>query len=474
MDSYDTTDALACFTSIFKQYLQDSNCALDEFEKFVIDITHQVSAKAYGCALTHLDQMLFESKPKELKVKEMRHRRLATSIGDVSFKRRVYKDRYNNPVVLLDEALDLAHGTRISPYAKELLVDASAEVSYAKASCILERFGGSSVSAHAVMDILRQTGELLAEEDVSLAHDLYVNGVVPESETSAKEIFLESDGTYIRLQDGKCAEIKAMVGYSSKCCERTKTKRADPIRFGCIDTPDRFWPQAVAALGSRFDLTKIKRCISGFDGEGWCKSAGNYLKGDIMVEGHLDPFHLNRIIAACFDGDSEEKFQVMECIWMGKPKDACMLLESYCKGGLTKIADVSRVVTYITNNAEFITACPPSLGTMEAENQHLYKSRMASIPCGWSVRGASDMARLRSRKYSNRKIPKMTRDRSLSERRRNARKRNIEKALNQGHKMPLQSVGHGYEYPHNASTNTMRADIRYHAGLYADHWVREV
>ena len=69
------------------------------------------------------------------------------------------------------------------------------------------------------------------------------------------------------------------------------------------------------------------------------------------------------------------------------------------------------------NNAEFIRSRPPSLGTMEAESERLYASRMKSVPCGWSARG--------------------------------------------------------YDYPHKASVAGMRADIGYRAHLTGGRKVRE-
>ena len=51
-------------------------------------------------------------------------------------------------------------------------------------------------------------------------------------------------------------------------------------------------------------------------------------------------------------------------------------------------------MAYLENNMEIIAGEGPSLGTMESESQHVYGVRMDSFPCAWSVRGASDMARL--------------------------------------------------------------------------------
>ena len=61
-----------------------------------------------------------------------------------------------------------------------------------------------------------------------------------------------------------------------------------------------------------------------------------------------------------------------------------------------------KVADYLRRNEAMICGGGPSLGTMEAEQQHIYGCRMDSVPCGWSVVGADAMARVRSRKYSGR------------------------------------------------------------------------
>ena len=175
-------------------------------------------------------------------------------------------------------------------------------------------------------------------------------------------------------------------------------------------------------------------------------------------------------MASCFDEvSSDAKSQVMECIWAGRPEDAAELLEGYADMGEARPKPAARVAGYLRNNADHIRGCPPSLGTMEAEQQHLYGSRMKSVPCGWSVRGASDMARIRSRKYSGREIPMPTRDSSLSPKRRKARQKRIDAALRKEYRNPIECEGHGWDYPYRASTAGMRAEVRYHAGLTGDH-----
>ena len=51
---------------------------------------------------------------------------------------------------------------------------------------------------------------------------------------------------------------------------------------------------------------------------------------------------------------------------------------------------------------------------MESENQHVYGALMDSVPCAWSRNGASAMARIRSRRHSDRALPRPTREGSLT------------------------------------------------------------
>ena len=105
---------------------------------------------------------------------------------------------------------------------------------------------------------------------------------------------------------------------------------------------------------------------------------------------------------------------------------------------------------------------------MESENQHVYGARMDSFPCAWSVRGASDMARLRCRSVSGRPIPRMNREKSMSERKLAARGRRALAPYAGGCGRVAESAGRGYEAPHRASTVGAAAEIRYAADVDGD------
>lgn len=188
----------------------------------------------------------------------------------------------------------LPWGARVSPAAEAFLVEAGAEVSYAAASRLLARAGGSRVSATTVMRAVHLAGERCAEQDARAARDLFDLGVKPDGATEALEVCVEADGTWVALQgtapgEPARAEIKAMAAYSGKSERGGKVAREHVARHGCAAAPSEFWPEAVAILGSEFDLSLLERVHLGTDGEAWCKRGGACFPLRVEVVGLLMP-----------------------------------------------------------------------------------------------------------------------------------------------------------------------------------------
>ena len=78
------------------------------------------------------------------------------------------------------------------------------------------------------------------------------------------------------------------------------------------------------------------------------------------------------------------------------------------------------------------------------------------------------MARIRSRLYSKRAIPRMTRARSETPRRKARRERremNLLKSQGLAAGQVLESSGKGWEVPYRASVAHMSAEVRFAAGV---------
>lgn len=202
----------------------------------------------------------------------------------------------------------------------------------------------------------------------------------------------------------------------------------------------------------------------GFDGESKYKNGDKYCPVSAKIDGQLDKFHLNRAITTCTKDNVEARNQVMECVYEGNPLDAADLLKTYDELGELPSELTNRVAKYIENNEQFISANHLSLGTMESSQHHVYKSRLASCPCGWSKDGADSIARLRARKASNYKLPHYSRKMSFSQKYISRRRDIVDSYFAKVKNVYQQTSGSDYEYPYQFYEENMTPAIKYVIG----------
>ncbi len=462
----------AAVASMAEMFLACARRASDfaGFEDGAIAEGHSMMAEAMGRALEARDAELAAGRPAGLRMRDLRGRTLATEVGDVSFARRRYADGAGSSAYLLDDALDLPWGARVSPGAAAFLVAAGTMASYARTASLLAR-RGSHVSATAVMGCLREAGALCAEEDEAAAEALYSDGVVPAAEREREALLVEADGTFFSLQrpaegEPRRVELKAMVAYEGKEPRGRKAARVAPFHHALVGGAGELWSQGVAAMGRRWDLSKLESVHLGGDGEPWCAALGAWLPRAAVVF-HLDPFHVNRAILAALP-DKRLAGRLVGLVRDGGKEAAVALLRGCLAVGLARPRAGAAAAGYLEGNMGSVAVAGPSLGTMESDNQHLYGARMDSVPCGWSRAGACDMGRLISRRETGRPVPRVTRERSATPRRRGRREarelRSLERAGTRASEV-VQSAGSGYEPPHRASVAQMAPPVPLAAGL---------
>lgn len=464
-----TDAARAYLADCFSGILSREGVSLEEAEDLCIGLGHSLMARALAVALERLDARLCAGLADGVRVHDRRERTLAAKMGDVTFRYRRCRDGGGATLVPLAEALGAPWGSRVSPAAASFLVEAGAEVSFQRSARLPERAGGSRVSAVTAMRAVHGVGALCAEEDARAADSLFDDGVVPEADCEAAEICPESDGTWFRLQQAgrggpRRAEVKALVAYAGKARAGAKTGRVKPVRHGCVASPADFWREGVAAVGTRFDLAGLETCHMGSDGEGAYMAGGAFLPCDSHV--HLDPFHVNRAVLSRFPGDGRKLAGAILAVAIdGDARTAATMIDICAAEGLAK-AHAPGVAGYLRNNADAICSGGPGLGTMEAEQQHVYGCRMDGVPCAWTREGADAMARIRSRICSKRALPRPTRASSATpgRRRRAEARRASHLASEVDTRVPLK-VGHGREAEHVASVAGVSAEVRYAAGV---------
>lgn len=452
--------AAAALEAALTELMASSPAGFDALEGAAKRMALASRAEALSRALEARDRELLASRPSGSRVHSRRPRTLATTLGDVTFRRSLLLDGAGRTLCPLDEELGLPLGDRVSPAARGFLVTCGADVPFARTARLMEMAGGSPVSATTVTNSVRRAGEAVAEMGRSAARDLYDDGVPPEADSAAEEVLVEADGTYVRMRDGSTAEVKAVVAYAGKGREGGKARRVAPVRLGCVgEAPGDFWEQAVAQVGRRFDLARVKRVHLGTDGEAQCVNGLDVMRFP-EAAGHLDPFHVFRAAGRCAPPPHGEALVAL--LRSGGPEACADAIDDLVEDGVAS-EGAGAVAAYLRRHAAEIGG-GPSMGTMEAEQQHVHKARMASFPCAWSAAGADAMARVRSWAYSGFDLPARTREGSRSPRRRARRDERLARFVSAQGGSRLKSEGKGWEYPVSASLAGMAAEIRFRAG----------
>jgi len=412
-------------------------------EPAILDEIYSELRHAMSDAISVFDERMVREKPLGWSIKDKRSRTLFTEFGEVTYTRRIYIDEYDERRYLTDEVLDICPRRYISANAFSIVTGFASDIPYARAAALLCRHTSSAITAPAVMGCLRELGEILKEQDEKRRRHLFDEGVCPTGDINTKNICAEADGVWVHLQkeNNRFAEIKAFCAYEGK----VDGKRKNTVHHGAITDPTTFSEQAVAKLASRFSLPDIDCVYYNSDGESWCKAVPDYIKGP-EIFASLDPWHLNKMIDAAFPLRATRN-RVYSYL---KNSDTCGLVDFLKTKSEQKSKGQDKVKAlykYVNNNKALINNSGPSLGTMEGTIAHVYAARMKVWGGGWSKRGASDMARIRSTLFSGEKLPCPHQRTQLSKteirRREMARKRRLENVKYD----ILLSEGKGYEMP---------------------------
>jgi len=432
--------------SMLVELCLDRIALFEDFEKTetrVLEDLLAALASAMSEALEAFDASLLADKPEGWRVKDTRSRAILTEFGEVAFYRRVYIDEFGDRRTYLDEILSLRPRKRLSPGASQALALFGSEIPYERAAHALFRHCPQKVSSMTTMSTLRETGDLLEEAAAKRRDDLFGKGLLPDASRESEEIRVEADGIWVARQRkrGRGIEIKAMCSYEGK---------KDGARVGCVHhalvgDPKRFWEEGVAHMAGHYSLSALKRCYTGSDGEGWCRKLSDHLHGPKIVH-KLDPWHVNRAVKTAFP-DPKDAAPLFDLLGAGKVDELLDVLSLRLETGLSDPAKTEALIGYIRNNRASIEAQVPTMGTMEGTCAHLYAARMKVWGGAWSVKGASDMARIRAAVFSGEALPVPQREQTFKLKDRRRREAIANKRRYAFSYEMVYSDGKGYEPP---------------------------
>lgn len=380
--------------------LLDGKYTYPEFETELKKLLNDLGREICAEVLNELDKKIYKDKQERknwVVVQKDCQRTVTTKFGDITYKRRYYKNKQTGQTAYLtDKAAGIQKYARIDAALKADIVDISTILSYEKSTQELKRDGAEcNISRQTVMNTLRKIDNIKTYE-------------TPNNKKKAEVIYIEADEDHINLQNGKSGIAKLIYVHEGKqIIRKGRNQLKNTVYFSGVYDGDKIedlWEQVWKYITDTYDEDKIKRIYISGDGAEWIKFGVKYLPNAIYV---LDLFHLQKYITSALKDDKKTKRQLWKAILKrNKPKVNEILEQKLKELGLINPKNpITKLQTYINNNwdgicsyslyKDEITGC-----SAESHVSHVLSERLSRGPISWSKLGAHKMAQLRAIKVS--------------------------------------------------------------------------
>lgn len=273
-----------------------------EIEEGVAHLAQEGTLRVLAAVLEEMDEELSERRDsRQLRLVHFKRRSVVTPLGVLGYKRRYYKDvKTGEMKFLLDEALGLEKGQRLSPWAESLCSRMAVDMPYHRASKLLEEMSAGAVvlSPMSVWEATQRAGRRAKEASVERRRALYEYGEIPPGARKADTLGVEADEVMVRgrVKGGQKRSIGVKLGVAYEGKRQVgKERRAlteRQVTAGVVEG-EAFWEEKVADAGRKWDLSSVGKVTLGGDGAKWITKGLEHFPGAVY---RLDPYHLNRAL----------------------------------------------------------------------------------------------------------------------------------------------------------------------------------
>ena len=365
---------------------------LAEYILNLTDELHNLGLRMIQESLEEMNTMLRKSQ-KRLQhwvVESHDTKQLITSLGTVTFEKTLFTNKETGESeYLLDRIIGLEKHERITEDAQARMLKEAVQTSY--------RRGG---------------------EETSLTTDV-------KKQTVKNKIHA------LEFPKNNCLITKLVYIHEEIEKEAPKSKRhklVNPYYFcgtSYGEENSEFWDEVYEYISNHYDLDKVKKIYLSSDGGTWIKSGMKRIAGVTYVR---DEFHLEKYLiklTSHMKDSREDALDELRTAIRSKTKQDFEEIIDRLKDCLENEAGLKRIAAardYILSNwmaAKLRLRHQNGVkgsGT-EGHVSHVLSSRMSSRPMGWSIQGATKMAKLRAYemnggdilalvRYQKRELPK--------------------------------------------------------------------
>lgn len=374
----------------------------------------EIACKYMELFLQLLEKKLFEEKPGHYKVLRIIPRTIATRLGEIKYKRRYYKNtKTGEKVFLLDEALGIRKGKRVSGEMLKLLVTLANKLTFRQAEEVIKDAGYPSLSHATIHKEVREFGE---EESKRVEHErekIFTEGknniTEKEQQKNPEILFLEADGIMLSSQEENERRMEVKVGlmhegwtYSTPARKRRKLINPTVV-CGVYRNAEEFWEEFSAEIARRYRLEDTVVVLNG-DGARWIQKRAKEYFPDIIVQ--LDRYHIKRDLRRHFGKEvADDMFEVLA---EGRKKTFLDTLESLAyaeekaETKRKKLKLVKHYRRYTDHLLDYRKRLPSKIdkknlygmGAIEGYVGKIIARRMKNQGMSWSRDGAEAMVKI--------------------------------------------------------------------------------
>ncbi|AKX95079.1 ISLre2-like element ISMoth2 family transposase [Neomoorella thermoacetica] len=288
---------------------------LDGIENFntLEEVILQIARRLLVAVLEALDDTLMPAKPKGYKIAGFRYRTITCLYGDITFKRRLYvkatrKKKRGEGRFLLDEALNLRQGKRLTGRLLKLAVSLATRLPFRQAAEIMAEAGMGQLSHMTIHSEVKRNGLEQKELQEALRNNLFMSGEEPQGKKKKVPVlFIEADGIMIPLQRSKQDRIEVKVGivYEGWIEKGNARHLKNPrVVMGIYEDGEQFWEALTTEIARYYEIDEKTIYVVNGDGASWVqKTAKEQLPGAIV---QLDRYHLHRDIRQAYGNETAQ------------------------------------------------------------------------------------------------------------------------------------------------------------------------
>ena len=253
-------------TQLQARWQEEMSLSLADWEGHFFREACRQAQQAARAWLEKVDAWLLEHKPQGWQVVGMRKRTLVTRFGEVTFRRRLYRDEAGRYRFLLDEVLGLPAHQAASPAVMEAVVVLASAVAFAQVAAILALLTAGVLSGSTVWRVVQRVGQRVHEAEEAEVERVFGQGQAPQrrGQRVAKRLYVEADGVMVRqrTRQGRTRwkELRLGVAYDDSGMERVYLQGSK--------RPD-FWEGASVVWGEVWDWGRVQEVVVHGDDAHW-------------------------------------------------------------------------------------------------------------------------------------------------------------------------------------------------------------